>query len=91
MIWEALHIGGSPLPKGNLSTHDKKLVTNQDRLIFEGLRHKEVPLALQLYMQFFGMAHMHKYMMPELRMAWHLTKAFLEPDLLEVDWSDHLL
>ena len=44
------------------------------------LKHKEVTLALQLYMQFFGMAYTQKYMMPELRMAWHFTKAFLDTE-----------
>ena len=42
-------------------------------------------------MQFFGMAHTQKYTMLELRIAHHLTKAFLDQDSLEVDWSDHVL
>ena len=42
-------------------------------------------------MQFFGMAHTQRYTMPELRMAHHFTKAFLDRDTLEVDWSDHVL
>ena len=54
------------------------MVTSQDRLTFSNLKHKEISLALQLYMQFFGMAHTQKYTMPELRMALHLTKAFLD-------------
>ena len=29
--------------------------------------------------------------MPKVQMEWHLTKAFLDSDLLEVDWSDHVL
>ena len=37
------------------------------------------------------MAHTQKYTMPELRMVLHLTKAFLDRDALEVDWSDHVL
>ena len=61
------------------------MVTSQDCLTFANLKHKEISLALQLYMQFFGMAHTQKYMMPELRMALHLTKAFLDWDTLEVD------
>ena len=48
-------------------------------------------MALQLYMQYFGMARTQKYTMPELQMALHLTKAFLDRDALEVDWSDHVL
>ena len=91
MIRKALHTGGMALSEGNLSVADKQLVTNQERLTFGNLKQKERTLALQLYMQFFGMAHTQKYTMPELRMAWHFTKAFLDPDLLEVDWSDHLL
>ena len=37
------------------------------------------------------MAHTQKYTMPKLRMALHLTKAFLDRDTLEVNWSDHVL
>ena len=48
-------------------------------------------MALQIYMQFFGMAHTQKYTMPELRMAWHLTQSFLRTDMVEVDFSDHVL
>ncbi len=48
-------------------------------------------LALQIYMQFFGMSHTQKYTVPELRMAWHFTKAFIDPDALETDWSDHVI
>ena len=66
-------------------------MTSHERLSFSNLRHKEVALALQLYMQFFGMAHTQRYTMPELKMGWHFTKAFLEPDMVEIDWSDHVL
>ena len=79
------------LPKGNPAQYEKKMVTGQDRLTFANLKHKEVSLALQLYMQLFGMAHTQKYTMPKLRMVLHLTKAFLDRDMLEVDWSDHIL
>ena len=85
MIREALHTGGASLPKGNLAPYEKKMVTSQDRLTFANLKHKEISLALQLYMQFFCMAHTQKYTMPELRMALHLTKAFLDRDSLEFD------
>ena len=37
------------------------------------------------------MAHTQKYTMPELSMAWHLTGALLDMDLLEVDLSNHVL
>ena len=37
------------------------------------------------------MAHTQKYTMPEFRIAHHFTKAFLNRDSLEVDWSDHVL
>ena len=53
-------------------------MTSQEHLTFANLKHKEISLALQLYMQFFGMAHTQKYTMPKLRMALHLTKAFLD-------------
>ena len=73
-------------------THiEKASVTDQERLTFANLKKKEITLALQLYMQFFGMAHTQKYTMREIRMAWHLTRTFLEPDMVEVDWSDHVL
>ena len=44
-----------------------------------------------LFRSFFGMAHTQKYTMPELRIAHHFTKAFLDSNSLEVDWSDHVL
>ena len=91
MIRQALHTTGMALPEGNFATHEKQLVMSQDRLTFANLRHKEVSLALQLYMQFFGMAHTQKYTMPELRMAWHFTKAFIDPDAIETNWSDHII
>ena len=58
MTREALHIGGASLPEGNLAQHEKKMVIGQDHLTFANLKHKEVSLALQLYMQFFKMAHL---------------------------------
>ena len=79
------------MPQGNLTPSEKAIVTGQERLTFSNLRHKEITLALQIYMQFFGMAHTQRYTMPELRMAWHLTRAFLEPDMVEVNFSDHVL
>ena len=91
MVREALHTGGASLSEGNLATYEKKMVMSQDRLTFANLKHKEISLALQLYMQYFGMAHTQRYTMPELRMALHLTKSFLDRDMLEVDWSDHVL
>ena len=76
MVREALHTTGVSLPQGNRTLGEKALVTGQDRLTFANLRQKEITLALQIYMQFFGMAHTQKYTMPELRMAWHLTQSF---------------
>ena len=46
MIREALHTEGISLPKGNLATFEKKMVTSQDRLTFSNLKHKEISLAL---------------------------------------------
>ena len=76
MVREALHTSGVSLPQGNLTPGEKGIVTAQDRLTFANLKQKEITLALQLYMQFFGMAHTQKYTMPGLRMAWHLTHSF---------------
>ena len=50
MIREALHTDGALLLEGNLAQHEKKMVTGQDRLTFANLKHKEVTLALQVYM-----------------------------------------
>ena len=46
MIREALHTGGALLPEGNLAQYEKKMVTGQDRLTFDNLKHKEVSLVL---------------------------------------------
>ena len=50
-------MGGMSLPEGNLTQSEKAIVTSQEQLTFANLKHKEITLALQLYMQFFGMAH----------------------------------
>ena len=57
MIRETLHIGGASLLEGDLAPYEKKMVTSQERLTFSNLKHKEISLVLQLYMQFFGMDH----------------------------------
>ena len=90
-IRAALHTTGLTLPQGNLTPGEKGVVTNQDRLTFTNLKQKQITLALQLYMQFFGMAHTQKYTMPELCIAFHLTQSFLREDMVEVDFSDHVL
>lgn len=91
VVRAALHTNGITLPQGNLSPGEKGVVTGQDRLTFANLKQKQITLALQLYMQFFGMAHTQKYTMPELRIAFHLTQSFLRQDMVEVDYSDHIL
>ena len=68
-----------------MAPHEKQLVTSQERLTFAKLQHPKAALAVQLYMQLFGMAHTQKYTMPELRMAWHFMRAFLNVDLIKLD------
>ena len=79
MVREVLHTMGVSLPQGNLTPGEKALVTGrQDRVTFTNLKQKEITLALQIYMQFFGMAHTQKYTMPKLRMAWHFDTVVSE-------------
>lgn len=66
MVHEALHTKGLFLPERNLTHSEKAIVTDQAHLTFTNFKQKEIPLALQLYMQIFGLAHTQKYTMPEI-------------------------
>lgn len=86
LVQEALHVmGGDPFPKGNLSLIDKNLVSTMSRTTFAKLRHLELILVLQLYMDFFKIFHTQRYTIAELRMAHYFIKAYMDTHMLPID------